>query len=58
MFSISKEMICEKTKIPLDEIYSRLTMEQIGRWFDRMTFEYYESFDEGKLVNARLKAKQ
>ena len=51
-------MICEKTKIPLDEIYSRLTMEQIGRWFDRMTFEYYESFDEGKLVNARLKAKQ
>jgi hypothetical protein len=57
LFTNEKEVIYSKTWIPTDEIYKRLTMEQIWWYLDKIVFDNYELFKEGKAINDRLFAK-
>ena len=57
LFTNEKEAIFEKTGIPAHKVYDELTMEQIGRYLDKIVFEYYEMFDEGKKINDKLLVK-
>jgi len=48
------EVIAKKTLIPLDQLYQRLTMEQIGRYIDKIVYDAYETFKEGRAINMKL----
>lgn len=50
--------IYKETWIPIDEINNRLTLEQKGWWSDKLLFDYYETFDEGKKVNSSIRSDQ
>ena len=54
LFTNEKEVIYEKTGIPANKVYDTLTMEQVGRYLDKVVFEYYEMFDEGKKINDKI----
>lgn len=58
LFQNNLEAISKATLIPVDEVTNRLTIEQIGWWHDKLTFDYYETFDEGKKANNLLKGKK
>ena len=57
IFPNDLDVIHEKTGIPTDQIYDRLTMEQIWWYLDKVVFWFYEQFDEGKKINDRLTRK-
>lgn len=48
------EVIVKKTLIPIDQLYERLTMEQIGRYIDKIVYDAYETFKEGRAINLKL----
>jgi len=58
LFQSDLELIYEKTGITINRIEKELTMEQLWRWLDKIRFDYYETFDEGKRTNDSLKIKQ
>lgn len=57
IFNSEKEVIYQKTGIPANKVYNILTMEQIGWYLDKIVFEYYEMFEEGKKINDKLMRK-
>lgn len=40
------EVIAKKTGIGIDELYDRLTIEQIGWYIDKVVYDSYEMFKE------------
>ena len=48
----------KETGIPLDQIDKRLTLEQKCRWYDKLLFDYYDTFDNGKRVNSIIRGEQ
>lgn len=57
LFSGSNESLKEQTGIPTDEVYNRLTLEQVGRYTDASIFKSYETFDEWQSINNQIKSK-
>jgi hypothetical protein len=57
LFPSTESVIYEQTGIPADQIYKRLTLEQIGRRKDKVLFDYLETYDDGKAVNTNVKSK-
>ena len=55
LFDNSYTAITEATHIPSDEIYKRLTFEQLVRWIDKLRYDSYATFDEGMEVNNMIK---
>jgi len=51
------EVIREKTGIPIDQIYDRLTMEQVLRYIDKIVYDSYETFKEWQAINSMLMTK-
>lgn len=51
------EVICKKTLIPIDQLYDRLTMEQIWWYLDKIVYDNYETFKEGKAINKKVMTK-
>jgi len=51
------EVLVKKTGISIDELYDRLTMEQIGRYMDKVVYDNYETFKEGKAINTKIMSK-
>lgn len=58
LFTNDREAIYQKTGIPTDKIYDKLTMEQIGWYIDKIVFENYELFKEWKAINDRITMKK
>lgn len=52
------EVICKKTGIAMDQLYDRLTTEQIGRYLDKTVYESYEMFKEWQAINMKVIASQ
>jgi hypothetical protein len=52
------DAIAKKALIPVDEIYDRLTMEQLWRYSDKIVYDSYETFPEGKTVNIYVMTKK
>jgi len=50
------EVLVKKTGISIDELYERLTMEQIGWYMDKVVYDNYETFKEGKAINTKVMA--
>jgi hypothetical protein len=48
------DTIAKNTLIPIDQVYDRLTMEQIWRYSDKITYDNYETFDEWKTANKQV----
>lgn len=48
------EVIAKKTGIAIDELYDRLTMEQIGWYIDKVVYDSYEMFKEWKAINDKI----
>jgi len=57
LFQADLELIYEKTGISVDMVEKTLTSEQIGRWMDKIRFDYYETFDEWRIANNKVKAR-
>lgn len=51
------EVISQKTLIPIDQLYDRLTMEQIWRYIDKIVYDAYETFKEWKAINMKVSNK-
>ena len=51
------EVIAKKTGIAIDELYERLTMEQIGWYIDKVVYDSYEMFKEWKSINEKIMSK-
>lgn len=45
------DTIAKNTLIPIDEVYDRLTMEQLWRYSDKIIYDNYETFQEWKTAN-------
>lgn len=54
IFPNDRESIYKKTGIPVDKIYEKLTLEQIGWYIDKIVFEVYETFKEWKAINDKI----
>lgn len=48
------EVIAKKTWIPIDQLYDRLTTEQIWWYLDKIVYDSYENFPEGRAINAKI----
>lgn len=51
------EVIAKKTGIAIDELYDRLTIEQIGWYIDKVVYDSYEMFKEWKAINDKIRSK-
>ena len=58
LFDNHYEVIAQKTGIPMDQLYDRLTTEQIGRYLDKTVYESYEMFKEWQAINAKIASLQ
>lgn len=57
LFQTSQEIISKMTNIPVNEVYEKLTMEQVWRWLDKARFDYYETFEWWQAINTNVKSK-
>ena len=57
LFDNQIESISMKTGIPTDQVMDRLTYEQFGWHIDKIIYNSYEWFDEGKAINDKLNRK-
>lgn len=58
IFDNSMDCLIDKTLIPIDEIYNRLTLEQIIFILDKARYDVNENFKEWKSANSSVRAKQ
>ena len=53
-FQSDLQIMKDKTGVSADKINEVFTAEQIWRWIDKATYDFYESFDEWQAVNNML----
>jgi len=57
VFNWSFWIISDATGLSVCDVPLRLTKEQIWRRFDKLTYEYYDSFKEWQIINSRVRGK-
>lgn len=57
LFQTSQEIVSKMTNIPVNEVYDKLTMEQVWWRLDKARFDYYETFEAWQAVNTNVRSK-